>query len=80
MLVALVAPLLHHDFACELQSKIHCDACTVSSGAARVEPGITLISYGESVRQIAPMDVTARSCADRPSSPGRAPPVSLLSA
>ena len=79
-LVSIVAPLLHHDFDRELQSKIHCDACVAATGAARIEPTITLVGHSEPVRQKAPESVQATGRAERPQTPGRAPPGTAISA
>ncbi len=77
-LVSIVAPLLHHDFECHLQSRPHCDACTASPEASRIEGGVVLVSRIEPVRAPLPENVVARHWAERPSSPGRAPPLNLL--
>jgi hypothetical protein len=74
-LVTLVAPLLHHDFECHLKSRIHCDACTASPAASKIESGITLFVHIGPLRPSVPESVEAKACAERPSSPGRAPPV-----
>lgn len=79
-LVSIVAPLLHHDFDHELQSKIHCDACIAATGAARIEPIITLVGHSEPLRQSAPESVRATGRAERPQTPGRAPPGTAISA
>lgn len=76
-LVSVVAPLLHHDFACHLQSRPHCDACTASPVASRVEDGVVLACRIVPVRLPLPENAVARHWAERPSSPGRAPPSSL---
>jgi hypothetical protein len=73
-LVALVAPLLHHDFECHLKSRIHCDACTATPSASKIESGVRLLVHVGPLRPTLPESVEAKSCADRPSSPGRAPP------
>ena len=73
-LVTLVAPLLHHDFECHLKSRMHCDACTASPTASRVESGVVLFVHVGPLRAGVPESVEAKACAQRPSSPGRAPP------
>jgi len=73
-LVTLVAPLLHHDFECHLKSRMHCDACTASPTASRVESGVMLFVHVGPFRAGVPESVEAKACAQRPSSPGRAPP------
>ena len=73
-LVTLVAPLLHHDFDCHLKSRLHCDACTASRTASKIEAGAVLFVRIGPLRPTVPESVEAKSCADRPSSPGRAPP------
>ena len=77
-LVSIVAPLLHHDFACHLQSRPHCDACTANPVASRIEGGVVLVSRIQPIRLKHPDNVVARHWAERPSSPGRAPPSILL--
>lgn len=77
-LVSIVAPLLHHDFACHLQSRPHCDACTASPEASRIEAGVVLVSRIQPLRLKRPDSVVARHWPERPSSPGRAPPSNLL--
>jgi hypothetical protein len=72
--ISLVAPLLHHDFECHLKSRIHCDACTRTPVATGIETGVTLLVHMEPLRPIFPESVEAKACAERPSSPGRAPP------
>jgi hypothetical protein len=73
-LVTLFAPLLHHDFECHLESRPHCDACTASPAASRIESGVTLVA------EVAPLwaclreSVEAKARNERSSSPGRAPP------
>lgn len=78
-LVTLVAPLLHHDFECHLKSRIHCDACTASPAASRIESGVTLFIHIGPLRPGVPESIEAKACAERPSSPGRAPPVQKIS-
>ena len=73
-LVTLVAPLLHHDFECHLKSRPHCDACTASPAASRIEAEVTLFVHAGPLRAGVPESAEARGCAERPSSPGRAPP------
>ena len=73
-LVALVTPLLHHDVACHLQSKTHCDACTASSAAGRIESGLVQLGHSGPVELKLPADIQSGNWAERPSSPGRAPP------
>lgn len=73
-LVTLVAPLLHHDFDCHLKSRMHCDACTATPSASKIESGVALFVHIGPLRPAVPESVEAKSCADRPSSPGRAPP------
>lgn len=79
-LVSVVAPLLHHDFDHELESKIHCDACIAATGAARIEPTITFVGHSEALRQSAPESDRATGRAERPQTPGRAPPDTAISA
>lgn len=73
-LVALVAPLLHHDFECHLNSRAHCDACIASPAAASIESGTTLIVHVGPGQASMPESVEAKDCASRLASPGRAPP------
>jgi hypothetical protein len=73
-LVAFVAPLLHHDFECHLNSRLHCDACTSSPAASRIEPGVTLSVHDAPRRPEVPESFEARDWVERPASPGRAPP------
>ena len=73
-LVALVAPLLHHDFECHLKSRLHCDACLSSPTASKIESGVTLFVGQAVLRPEPPESVEAKDAALRPSSPGRAPP------
>jgi len=73
-LVALVAPLLHHDFECHLKSRLHCDACTASPAASSIEGGVTLFVHAGPQRPALPESDKARAHAERPASPGRAPP------
>jgi hypothetical protein len=73
-LVSLVAPLLHHDFECHLKSRIHCDACTATQAATGIETGVTLFVLTRPLRPEVPENVEAKASAERPSSPGRAPP------
>ena len=73
-LVALVAPLLHHDFECHLKSRLHCDACTASPTASKIESGVALALHQVSLRPEPPESVEAKTRVERPSSPGRAPP------
>lgn len=73
-LVTLVAPLLHHDFECHLKSRPHCDACTASPTASKIEAGTVLFVRVGPFRPTVPESIEAKSCADGPSSPGRAPP------
>ena len=68
-LVALVAPLLHHDFECHLKSRIHCDACTASPAASSIEAGVTLFVHVGTLRPSVPASDEARSHAERPASP-----------
>ena len=74
-LVALVAPLLHHDFDCELKSKIHCDACIAATGVARLDPPITLTPQLEQVQRQTPESRQATSDGSLLRLPGRAPPM-----
>lgn len=74
VLVALVAPLLHHDFECHLKSRLHCDACTASPAASSIEAGVTLFVHVGPLRASVPESDEARSHAEPPASPGRAPP------
>jgi len=78
-LVTLVAPLLHHDFECHLKSRIHCDACTASPAASRIESGVTLFIHIGPLRPGVPESVEAKARVERPSSPGRAPPLQEIS-
>lgn len=73
-LVTLVAPLLHHDFECHLKSRMHCDACTATPAASRIETGVALFIHIGPLRPGVPESVEAKACAERPASPGRAPP------
>jgi hypothetical protein len=73
-LVAMVAPLLHHDFECHLKSRIHCDACTASPAATGVESGVVIFVHLADLRPSVPENIAAVAVAERPSSPGRAPP------
>lgn len=73
-LIAVVTPLLHHDIACHLQSKSHCDACTVSSTASNIETGVVYVGHFGAVEPSVLTVTLVRAWAERPSSPGRAPP------
>jgi hypothetical protein len=75
-LVAMVAPLLHHDFECHLKSRIHCDACTATPVATGIESGVVLFVHLADLRASVPENIDAIAVAERPSSPGRAPPAS----
>lgn len=73
-LVTLVAPLLHHDFECHLKTRVHCDACTATPSASRIESGVTLFVRTGPLRPGLPESVEVGSLAERRASPGRAPP------
>ncbi len=73
-LVTLVAPLLHHDFECHLKTRPHCDACTANPVASRIEAVVTILLHVGPVRPAVPESDEALGCAERPASPGRAPP------
>ncbi len=79
LVVALVTPMLHHDVACHLQSKSHCDACASQATASGVESIVALIGHAGGVVLCVPGEINARAFAERPSSPGRAPPPSSSS-
>jgi len=74
-LVTLVAPLLHHDFECHLETRPHCDVCTASPAASVVEAGVTLVVHAAPVPPSWPESDLARACAEPLASPGRAPPL-----
>ena len=74
VLVSLVAPLLHHDFECHLNSRMHCDACTATPAATGIESGVVLFVHVGPLRPSVPENIAVRAFAERPSSPGRAPP------
>lgn len=74
-LVLVGSPMLHHDFACHLKSKTHCDACLANPLAPRAEPGVRLdalrlppVGAVEALRQEA-SEPSSPIC-----SPGRSPP------
>lgn len=76
-LVTLVAPLLHHDFECHLKSRPHCDSCTASRTASKIESGVALLVHLGPMRPCVPENVEAKTSVEGSSSPGRAPPGSV---
>lgn len=80
ILVALVTPLLHDDVGSHLQSKTHCDACAAHATASNVESSSFQGAHGGRLEACVPRDVAAKAFADRPASPGRAPPVESTAA
>jgi len=74
IVVALVTPLLHHDVACHLQSKTHCDACIAHSMASGVESSAAPGNQAGKIEPCVPGDAVAKAFAERPAAPGRAPP------
>lgn len=73
--VLLGSPILHHDLACHLKSATHCNACTASPFASRIESGVPLDGWRphragrvEGVSQKAPEPASA------PRTTGRSPP------
>ena len=73
-LVAIATPLLHHDLACHFQSKSHCDACTASSTASRIESVPTIGGHSAPVSELSATEERQPATAFRSVSSGRAPP------
>jgi len=40
--ILMGSPALHHDLACHVKSPAHCDACTASPVASRIETSLEL--------------------------------------
>jgi hypothetical protein len=73
--LALLAPVLHHDFICHLKSPAHCPACAFDGVASRPVPALEPVA-------LSPDPVALRERESTPSPdglplplrPGRAPP------
>jgi hypothetical protein len=77
----LATPLLHHDLACHQKSPTHCQACTASPLASRIERGV--VPAAAPLRDAGSVASHRAGCA--PMAPcrtarDRAPPVPVASA
>jgi hypothetical protein len=73
-LLVMVNPVLHDDLACHLKSPTHCNACTASPSASRVEgmgPVLPVLADAGLVELAIRAIVRVASA---PTLPGRSPP------
>ena len=76
--VALLTPVMHHDVACHLESKSHCDACAATSLASKIEVSDALVGHVGVAGVTASGTVSMLSSADTEPASGRAPPAARL--
>ena len=73
-LLLMVNPVLHEDLASHLKSPTHCNACTASPSASRVEgmgPMLPILAVAGWVETLGPTVIAA---APAPTLHGRSPP------
>jgi hypothetical protein len=73
-LLLMVNPVLHDDLACHLKSPTHCNACTSSPSASRVERMGPMLPVLADAGLIEPSTPTVVPAASTPTLPGRSPP------
>jgi hypothetical protein len=73
-LLLMVNPVLHDDLACHLKSPTHCNACTASPSASRVEGMGPILPVLADAGLIEPSVSTVVHAAPNPTLPGRSPP------
>jgi hypothetical protein len=73
-LLLMVNPVLHDDLACHLKSPTHCNACTASPSASRVERMGPILPVLADAGLIEPSTRTVVRAAPAPTLPGRSPP------
>jgi hypothetical protein len=73
-LLLMVNPILHDDLACHLKSPTHCNACTASPSASRVEGMGPILPVLADAGLVEPCVRALVRAADTPTLPGRSPP------
>jgi hypothetical protein len=73
-LLLMVNPVLHDDLACHLKSPTHCNACTASPSASRVEGMGPILPVLADAGLIEPSARAGVRAASAPALPGRSPP------
>jgi hypothetical protein len=73
-LLVMVNPVLHEDLASHLKSPTHCNACTASPSASRVEGMGPILPVLAAAGWVEPVGRTLVVAAPAPTLPGRSPP------
>jgi len=73
-LLLMVNPVLHDDLACHLKSPTHCNACTASPSASRVEGAGPILPVLADAGLVEPCAMSVVLAAFTPTLPGRSPP------
>jgi hypothetical protein len=73
-LLLMVNPVLHDDLAGHLKAPTHCNACTASPSASRVERMGPMLPVLADAGWIEPSEGPAVVAAPAPTLPGRSPP------
>jgi len=73
-LLLMVNPVLHDDLAGHLKSPTHCNACTASPSASRVERMGPMLPVLADAGGVEPSEGPVVTAAPAPALPGRSPP------